>query len=66
MITGQLTFMSSEEAVRQCSTWAARKAQLSCGKTYHFSRREISRIKTVVNEHLGELCRAWEEIHGSA
>jgi hypothetical protein len=35
-------------------------------ENYHFSRREISRIKTVVNEHLGELCRAWEEIHGSA
>ena len=31
-----------------------------------FKRREIARIQTVLAEHLGELGRAWEEIHGIA
>jgi hypothetical protein len=31
---------------------------------YRFSRREISKIETELTEHLDELCRAWEEIHG--
>jgi hypothetical protein len=33
---------------------------------YRFSRLEISKIETVLTLHLEELCRAWEEIHGTS
>ena len=33
-------------------------------ENYRFSRREISKIETGLTEHVDELCRAWEEIHG--
>jgi len=35
-------------------------------ENYRFSRRQIAHIQSVLTEHLGELCRAWEEIHGDA
>lgn len=35
-------------------------------ENYGFSRREISKIETVLSRRLEELCRAWEEIHGIA
>jgi len=35
-------------------------------ENYRFSRREISMIETVLMEHLEELCRAWEGMHGIA
>lgn len=35
-------------------------------ENYRFSLREISRIQTVLAEHIEELCLAWEEIHGLA
>ena len=35
-------------------------------ENYGFSRREIRRIADVLMDHLGELCRAWEQIHGIA
>jgi hypothetical protein len=35
-------------------------------ENYGFSRREISHIESVLTEHLGELCRTWEQIHGIA
>jgi Domain of unknown function (DUF4160) len=35
-------------------------------ENYGFSRREITRIQGVLTEHLEELCRAWEGIHGHA
>jgi hypothetical protein len=35
-------------------------------ENYGFSRRELSHIQTVLAEHLEELCRAWEVIHGIA
>ena len=34
-------------------------------ENYGFSRREIAPIQTVLTQHLEELCRAWEEIHGA-
>ena len=35
-------------------------------ENYGFSRREIKRILEVLTDHLAELCRAWEQIHGIA
>ncbi|HEY6349325.1 MAG TPA: DUF4160 domain-containing protein [Candidatus Angelobacter sp.] len=35
-------------------------------ENYDFSMREIRPIETVLAEHMGELCRAWENIHGAA
>ena len=35
-------------------------------ENYGFSRREIKRITGVLTDHLVELCRAWERIHGIA
>jgi hypothetical protein len=35
-------------------------------ENYGFSRRELTRIKTMLTEYLEELCRAWKEIHGIA
>ena len=35
-------------------------------ENYGFSRREISKIEAVLSQHLEELCRAWERIHGIA
>jgi hypothetical protein len=35
-------------------------------ENYGFSRREIRHISGVLTEHLDELCRAWEQIHGIA
>jgi len=33
-------------------------------ENYGFSRRKIRRILEVLTDHLEELCRAWEDIHG--
>ncbi len=35
-------------------------------ENYGFSKRELTHIQAVLKEYLEELCRAWEEIHGSA
>ena len=35
-------------------------------ENYGFSRRELTHIQSVLAEHLDELCRAWEGIHGIA
>jgi hypothetical protein len=35
-------------------------------ENYRFSKRELAHIEKVLIEHLEELCRAWEEIHGTA
>lgn len=35
-------------------------------ENYGFSRREIRQIAAVSMDHLEELCRAWEQIHGIA
>ena len=35
-------------------------------ENYGFSKREISKIEIELTEHMAELCRAWEEIHGIA
>lgn len=35
-------------------------------ENYGFSRREIKRILEHLAQHLDDLCRAWEEIHGIA
>ena len=35
-------------------------------ENYGFSRREIRNILGVLTNHLDELCRAWEQIHGIA
>lgn len=35
-------------------------------ENYRFSRREIAKIEIGLTEHLEELCRRWEEIHGIA
>ncbi|MGO8792405.1 MAG: DUF4160 domain-containing protein [Terriglobia bacterium] len=34
-------------------------------ENYGFSRRETTPLQAVLTEHLEELCRAWEEIHGT-
>jgi hypothetical protein len=33
-------------------------------ENYGFSWREITKIETELTERAGELCRAWEKIHG--
>ena len=35
-------------------------------ENYGFSRREIRHLAAVLMDHLAELCRAWEQIHGIA
>jgi hypothetical protein len=35
-------------------------------QNYGFSRRETRHILDILTDHLAELCRAWEEIHGIA
>jgi hypothetical protein len=35
-------------------------------ENYGFSKREITHIRTVLTQHLQELCQAWEDIHGNA
>lgn len=35
-------------------------------ENYGFSKREISKIEIELTEHMAELWRAWEEIHGIA
>lgn len=35
-------------------------------ENYGFSPREIGRILETLAQHLDDLCRAWEEIHGIA
>jgi hypothetical protein len=34
-------------------------------ENYRFSRREITRIESVLMNHLAALCGAWESIHGN-
>jgi DNA-binding MarR family transcriptional regulator len=34
-------------------------------ENYGFSRREISRIRKALADHLEELCTAWRNIHGN-
>ena len=33
-------------------------------ENYGFSKREVRRMVSVLLDHLEELCRAWEQIHG--
>jgi hypothetical protein len=33
-------------------------------ENYGFSRREIRNVRRIVSANLGDLCRAWEELHG--
>jgi hypothetical protein len=33
-------------------------------ENYGFSRRELARIEVALGQHLPQLCRAWETIHG--
>jgi len=35
-------------------------------ENYGFPRRQIRHILDVLTDHLEELCRAWEQIHGIA
>jgi len=35
-------------------------------ENYGFSGRQIAGIERALAEHLAELCRAWEEIHGGS
>ena len=35
-------------------------------ENFGFSSSEITYIRRKLNEHLGILCQAWEEIHGAA
>jgi hypothetical protein len=35
-------------------------------ENYGFRSGEISEMKAELSQHLGELCQAWEEIHGFA
>jgi hypothetical protein len=35
-------------------------------ENYGFSGRVLKAIRTVLSEHLTELCQAWESIHGIA
>ena len=35
-------------------------------ENYGLSRREAGIAERAINEHIGELCGAWEEIHGKA
>ena len=34
-------------------------------ENYRFRRRALTMIESGLSEHLMELCRAWEEIHGN-
>jgi Domain of unknown function (DUF4160) len=51
------------ESVFNLSCWVG---PVELRENYGFSRRELSRIKTALTEHLEDLCRDWEEIHGIA
>jgi hypothetical protein len=33
-------------------------------ENYRFRRGQISKIEAALTEYLGDLCQAWEEIHG--
>ncbi|MGO9865852.1 MAG: DUF4160 domain-containing protein [Terriglobales bacterium] len=35
-------------------------------ENYGFSRPELTRIQSALTERSGELCQAWEEVHGIA
>jgi uncharacterized protein DUF4160 len=35
-------------------------------ENFGLKRRELASIEHLINANLGELCRAWEEIHGIA
>jgi Fe2+ or Zn2+ uptake regulation protein len=39
---------------------------VSVRENYGFKRKEIARLLQALTNHLSELCRAWEEIHGNA
>ena len=34
-------------------------------ENFGFSKRELTHIAAVLNEHLAELCAAWKELHGN-
>jgi hypothetical protein len=33
-------------------------------ENYGFSRKQLSKLAEMVEQHLGELCQAWERLHG--
>ncbi len=35
-------------------------------ENFGFSRREVAQIQSALVRHVKQLCRVWEEIHGSA
>jgi hypothetical protein len=43
-----------------------RTGPIELRESYGFPRREIGRILRGLADRLGELCRAWERIHGVA
>jgi hypothetical protein len=51
------------EAVLDLNCWAG---PIELRENYGFPRREIGRILESLTDHLGELCQAWEQIHGIA
>jgi hypothetical protein len=51
------------ESVFKLNCWAG-PAELR--ENYGFSKRDLAHIQAVLTEHLQELCREWEEIHGIA
>lgn len=51
------------EAVFDLNCWGG---PIEVRENYGFPRREIGRILAGLAEHLGALCRKWEQIHGVA
>jgi Domain of unknown function (DUF4160) len=40
------------------------KGPIELRENYRFRRGQISKIEAALTKYLGDLCQAWEEIHG--
>jgi hypothetical protein len=43
-----------------------RDGKVELRENWRFSKRELKRIESILTQRLGDLGRAWEEIHGTA
>lgn len=65
-ITGQPASMQSDRTARRSSISTVRWVRVNLRENYGFKGRALAAVERLINGHVNELCRAWEEIHGIA
>ena len=65
-ITGRPTYMPLGRTARRFSILTVPAGPSELRENYGFKGRTLAAVERLINGHVNELCRAWEEIHGIA